>query len=119
MTTVRKRSKDVSLDGCKMTGVPGTKPFRTSASLEFLFLISILRRLALRPNLQSSLAVDACVSTLFGDPCEEILKYAKEHNLDFIVMGSHGRKGLNRVLIGSTTVSVVRHSQVPVVTLFE
>ncbi len=59
------------------------------------------------------------LGTFFGDPDEEILKYAKEQRIDFILMGSHGRKGLDRVLIGSTTASVVRHAETPVITVCE
>lgn len=55
--------------------------------------------------------------TRFGDPVDEILRYAAERNCDFIVMGTHGRKGLERTLMGSVTATVVSNSHIPVFTI--
>ena len=52
-----------------------------------------------------------------GHPAEEILKYAQEHGIDLIVIGTHGRRGLNRVLLGSVAEEVVRSANVPVMTV--
>lgn len=52
-----------------------------------------------------------------GDPYETILGYADEHGIDLIVMGTHGRTGADRYLIGSVTEKVVRTSDVPVFTV--
>lgn len=52
-----------------------------------------------------------------GVPDEEILEYADEREIDMIVMGTHGRTGLDRVLVGSVTETVVRKAEVPVVTV--
>jgi len=46
-----------------------------------------------------------------------ILTYAKEHDIDVIVMGTHGRTGVKRTLLGSVTEAVVCHSEVPVLTV--
>ena len=46
-----------------------------------------------------------------------ILDYAEECGADMIVMGTHGRTGLNRVILGSVTERVVRTAQVPVLTV--
>ncbi len=43
-----------------------------------------------------------------GDPHERILEYAGAHDVDLIAMGTHGRRGLDRYLIGSVTERVVR-----------
>lgn len=43
-----------------------------------------------------------------------ILSYAEEHGIDLIVMGSHGRRGFRRLVLGSVTAEVVRHASVPV-----
>lgn len=51
-----------------------------------------------------------------GVPYETILSYADEHAVDLISMGTHGRTGLDRVLLGSVTERVVRTSDVPVLT---
>jgi len=53
-------------------------------------------------------------SVAHGVPYEEILKYAKEHHIDMIVIGTHGRKGLDRAILGSTAERVVRNSHCPV-----
>ena len=47
-------------------------------------------------------------------PAEGILETAKKNNCDLIVMASHGRRGLGRLLLGSQTVNVLTHSNVPV-----
>ncbi|MFB6073867.1 MAG: universal stress protein [Haloarculaceae archaeon] len=49
-----------------------------------------------------------------GLPRDEILAYAEENGNDLIVMGTHGRRGLERYVLGSTTESVLRRSPVPV-----
>ena len=50
-------------------------------------------------------APEATVEVLFGRPKIEILRYAQDHQVDLIVLGSHGHHGLAR-LLGSTTDSV-------------
>ncbi|EMA48664.1 MULTISPECIES: universal stress protein [Halococcus] len=52
-----------------------------------------------------------------GTPHEAILNYADEHDIDLVVMGTRGRSGLDRLLIGSVTERVVRASDVPVLTV--
>ena len=52
-----------------------------------------------------------------GNPYEVILDYTKDHAVDLVVMGTHGRTGLDRYLIGSVTEKVVRMSDVPVLTV--
>lgn len=52
-----------------------------------------------------------------GNPYREILDYADENGIDLIVMGTHGRRGLDRYLLGSVTEKVVRSSHVPVLTV--
>lgn len=49
-----------------------------------------------------------------GLPHESILAYAEQREMDAVVMGTHGRTGLNRFLIGSVTEKVIRSSDVPV-----
>jgi nucleotide-binding universal stress UspA family protein len=52
-----------------------------------------------------------------ADPREGVLAAAKKNGADLIVMGTHGRRGLARALIGSVTEAVVRTSPVPVLTV--
>jgi nucleotide-binding universal stress UspA family protein len=55
--------------------------------------------------------------TLEGSPAREILEYAEAANCDVVVMGTHGRTGVDRLLLGSVAERVVRSSPVPVVTI--
>jgi nucleotide-binding universal stress UspA family protein len=50
-------------------------------------------------------------------PHTAILQYAKEQGIDLVVMGTHGRTGVERYLLGSVTEKVVRLSDVPVLTV--
>ncbi|WP_233085653.1 universal stress protein [Methanococcoides orientis] len=60
----------------------------------------------------SGVAVETLV--LEGHPAEEIIKYAEENKMDLIVMGSLGKTGLTRLLLGSVAEEVLRHSKVDV-----
>ena len=52
-----------------------------------------------------------------GSEWGQILETAKGHNVDLVVMGTHGRHGLSRVFLGSVAERVVRLSPVPVLTI--
>lgn len=52
-----------------------------------------------------------------GNPHDDILTYASDHEIDLIVMGTHGRTGVKRALLGSVTENVVRHAEIPVLTV--
>ena len=52
-----------------------------------------------------------------GTPHQSILEYADEERMDLIVMGTHGRSGLDRYLLGSVTERVVRGADTPVLTV--
>jgi nucleotide-binding universal stress UspA family protein len=54
---------------------------------------------------------------LMGDPAREIVAYAESEQVDFIVIGTHGRTGLFRALMGSVAEHVVRHAKCPVATV--
>lgn len=56
-------------------------------------------------------------SLVEGSPSKEIVAYAEEYDVDVIVMGTHGRGGLDRLLLGSVAERVVRTSPVPVMTV--
>lgn len=58
--------------------------------------------------------VTTCITS--GYPAEEILEYAKSRHIDMIIMGTHGRKGVERIIFGSVAEHVVKNSPVPVVT---
>ncbi len=52
-----------------------------------------------------------------GDVVEEILAYAKECGADLIVLGTHGRKGLEKIMFGSVAEGVVKGASCPVLTV--
>ncbi len=54
-----------------------------------------------------------------GEPYLEILSVARELGMDLIILSTHGRTGLARVLMGSTTEKVVRHADCPVLVVRE
>jgi len=49
-----------------------------------------------------------------GRPTQVIVDYAEDNDIDQIVMGSHGRAGMSRILLGSVAEIVVRRASVPV-----
>jgi nucleotide-binding universal stress UspA family protein len=49
-----------------------------------------------------------------GDPADQILRYAGLHPIDLIVVGTHGRTGVGRALLGSVAERVVRGARCPV-----
>ena len=53
----------------------------------------------------------------FGSPFVEIIRYAKTHNIDLIVMGTHGRGPIAHMLMGSVAERVVRKAPCPVLTV--
>jgi nucleotide-binding universal stress UspA family protein len=52
-----------------------------------------------------------------GSPAQEIVRYAERADCDVVVMGTHGRGGIDRLLLGSVAEKVVRSSSVPVLTV--
>lgn len=51
---------------------------------------------------------------LEGNPSDELIRYAEEEKMDVVIMGTLGRTGLDRLLLGSVAEKLVRHSKVPV-----
>lgn len=54
---------------------------------------------------------------LEGYPSEEIINFAENNNMDLIIMGTLGKTGLERFLVGSVAENVVRNSKVPVMVI--
>ena len=52
--------------------------------------------------------------TEVGKPARAILEYAEDHGIDQIVMGSHGRSGIDRTFLGSVAETVTRRARIPV-----
>jgi nucleotide-binding universal stress UspA family protein len=70
------------------------------------------RRQAVRAGVRS---VRVAVRT--GDPAEEIVELVRREPIDLLVMGTHARKGLQRVALGSVAARVVRSAPCPVLTV--
>ena len=60
---------------------------------------------------QATLAIE------WGTPIAEIIRYAQDHEIDLIAMGTHGRGGLKRLILGSVAESAVRGAPCPVLTI--
>lgn len=68
-------------------------------------------------KVQSSMYLPTETSVLNGRPYLEITRYAEENDVDCIVMGTHGQKGIRRFLLGSVTERVIRRADVPVISV--
>lgn len=51
---------------------------------------------------------------LEGHPFSEIVDFAEKEEMDLVILGTHGRTGLDRLLLGSVAGNVVKHCKVPV-----
>jgi nucleotide-binding universal stress UspA family protein len=68
-------------------------------------------------NRASNRGIEAVTAVRQGNPHDDILSYAEDNDVDVIVMGTHGRTGVKRALLGSVTEDVVRHAEIPVLTV--
>ena len=62
-------------------------------------------------------AVAVVATVAYGLPASAIVRYAEEHAIDLIVVGTHGRTGISRALTGSVAERVVRSAPCPVLTV--
>ena len=62
----------------------------------------------------SSEGIKARVVIDFGDPAQAIMDYVKKNGVDLIMMSTHGRSGLSRMVFGSVADRIIHHSVVPV-----
>jgi len=72
---------------------------------------------ALLEAFEAELAAEDCEverAVEVGKPTTAVVEYAADHDVNQIVMGSHGRSGVTRILLGSVAETVVRRSPVPV-----
>ncbi|MEN6616207.1 MAG: universal stress protein [Syntrophorhabdus sp.] len=68
-------------------------------------------------KLLKTMDVKVKTATREGTPFVEIIDYAKTEGIDLIVMGTHGRSGIEHILIGNVAEKVVRKSPCPVLTI--
>lgn len=112
--------------GAKITAVSVAEPFPYSAMSELSFLPDQARyETQMREHAQRYVEEIAELARVAGVPCEtrvalsfspyeEIVRLADELSCDVIFMASHGRKGINRLFVGSETQKVLAHSTLPV-----
>ena len=58
--------------------------------------------------------IDIQTETIVGQPARAVVEYATDNEFDHVVVGSHGRRGFSRVLLGSVAETVARRVPVPV-----
>jgi nucleotide-binding universal stress UspA family protein len=76
---------------------------------------------AAQRSLAARVAADVRIDTCsrIGLAADEILRMAESGHYDLIVMGTHGRSGLRRLMLGSIAEKVLRHASIPVLTVRE
>lgn len=72
---------------------------------------------ALRERLADAKYQGVSLKIEFGDPGHEVAQYAQAQGADLIVLSSHGRTGIKRLLIGSVAERIVRLAHCPVLVL--
>lgn len=68
-------------------------------------------------SVPTAVAAKTVVKTQVGSPHREIVRYAAQHEIDLIVLGTHGRGPLGHMLLGSVAERVVRTAPCPVLTV--
>lgn len=94
--------------------VPSVEVYVAQEELDKLKLESRGKLNALAAQIADS---EVEVHVPFGDPGPSIVGVAQQVGADLIVMGTHGRTGLGRVLLGSVAEHVLRHATCPVLTI--
>lgn len=61
--------------------------------------------------------IEVVETVVKGTAHEQLVEYVRNDDIDMVVMGTHGKTALSRVLLGSTAEKVVRHSPAPVLTI--
>lgn len=74
-------------------------------------------RLTLAEDIADAYGVSIRTECEVGPPCEKIAEYAEAADVDHIVIGSHGRTGLRRLIVGSVSENVARDASPPVTTV--
>ena len=93
--------------------IPNSAEEETDEQVEEM-LGEATEQLAAAEELAADRGVDLETYTRIGSPAQEIVDFAESNDVDHIVMGSRGRSGVTRILLGSVAEVVVRHSSVPV-----
>ncbi len=101
--------------------VPGTTALSDSAfSLAEDDLMDALRqqaeeRLDVAAEVAAEYDIEIARVKKIGNPATAIIEYAEDHDIDHIVVGSHGRSGISRIVLGSVAEKVLRQAPAPVI----
>ncbi len=99
-----------------MDPVDGEAAWGPGSGDEWLSAAEARSNSVLEAAAETAAAADREVATdsTVGRPARAIVEYAEENDVDHIVIGSHGRDGISRVVLGSVAEMVVRRAPVPV-----
>lgn len=61
--------------------------------------------------------IEYSMTTLKGDPMEEIIRFVTDNTTDLLIVGTHGRTGLDHWITGSVAEHVIRHATIPVLVI--
>jgi nucleotide-binding universal stress UspA family protein len=94
-------------------------PMLTASSLAEIdeSATSALARIDERLTADERGRLEVRTSVLHGDPHDAILTYAAENAIELIVLGTHGRGTVERLILGSVAERIVRHAKCPVLTV--
>ena len=67
-----------------------------------------------RADAEGMAGLPVCSSVLPGNPADEIIRYARDASVDLLVLATHGRTGLTRLVLGSVAERIVREAPCPV-----
>ena len=76
--------------------------------------IEIARKELSKLKEEMPLPKDTKMHVLYGVPADEIINFAKARNVNLIIIDTHGRRGIARLVIGSVTEEVIRRATCPV-----
>mgnify|MGYP000150352061 FL=1 len=79
--------------------------------------VARVREIAVERSETDEPTVPVQTAVVEGKPSREIVRYAEANDCDLVVMGTHGRGGIDRLLLGSVAEGVIRASSVPVTTV--
>ncbi|QLG48000.1 universal stress protein [Natrinema halophilum] len=102
------------LDPTSIPYIPNTADDGTGTDEAGELLANAADRLDTAETLVAERGIDVETESRTGTPAQEILEYAEAEPIDHVVIGSHGRSGVARILLGSVAEVVVRNSPVPV-----
>ncbi len=73
--------------------------------------------MSMAKKMEDGIKINHYLNVDITSPADAICEYANEHEIDLIVIAKHGRKGIDRLLLGSVTEKVIRQSHCPVLVI--